>query len=54
MSDDLGGSCENFSNSLWLYVVTDETLIVETAVWPTPFLINVFTALKGSVLIFYW
>ena len=28
--------------------VTDETLIVETAVWPIPFLINVFTALKGS------
>ena len=32
--------------------VTDETLIVETAVWHIPFLINVFTALKGSVLIF--
>ena len=26
--------------------VTDETLIVETAVWPIPSLINVFTALK--------
>ena len=29
-------------------MVTDETLIVETAVWPIPFLISVFTALKGS------
>ena len=28
--------------------LSDETLIVETAVWPVPFLINVFTALKGS------
>ena len=28
--------------------VTDETLIGETAVWPIPFLTNVFTALKGS------
>ena len=28
--------------------VTDETSIVETAVWPIPFLINVFAALKGS------
>ena len=28
--------------------VTDETSIVETAVWPITFLINVFTALKGS------
>ena len=27
---------------------TDETLIVETAVWPIPFLINMFTALKRS------
>ena len=25
-----------------------ETLIVETAAWPNPFLFNVFTALKGS------
>ena len=26
----------------------DETSIVETAIWPITFLINVFTALKGS------
>ena len=35
--------------------VTDETLIVETAAWPIPFLINVLAALKGSqVLIFIY
>ena len=28
--------------------VSDETVIVETAVWPILFLISVFTALKGS------
>ena len=28
------------------------TLIVETAVWPIPFLINVFTALEGSQVFF--
>ena len=33
-----------------IYRVTDETLIVETAVWPIPFLINVPTPLKGSQL----
>ena len=33
-------------------MVTDETLIVETAVWPIPFLINVFTALKESQFYF--
>ena len=32
--------------------VTDETLIVETAVWHIPFFINVFTALKGSQFYF--
>ena len=31
--------------SMW---VTAETLIVETEVWPMPFLINMFAALKGS------
>ena len=31
---------------------TDETLIVETAVWPISFLINVFTVLKGSQFLF--
>ena len=30
-----------------------QTLIVETAVWPIPFLINMFTALKGSHFYFY-
>ena len=33
-----------------IFRVTDENLIVETAVWPIPFLINVFAALKGSQL----
>ena len=31
-----------------MYRVTDEALIVETAVWPSFFLMNVFFALKGS------
>ena len=47
---------QNFSNSLWLHVakskgVTAETLIVETEVWPMPFLINMFAALKGFKII---
>ena len=31
---------------------TDQVSIVETAVWPITFLINVFTALKGSQFYF--
>ena len=30
--------------------VTDEALIAETKVWPNSFLMNVFFALKGSIL----
>ena len=36
-----------------IYRVTDESLVAKTAVWPTPFLINIFTALKGSQFYFY-
>ena len=44
----------NYNNSLWLHVakfrVTEEASVAETAVWPITFLVNMFTALKGSVL----
>ena len=30
-----------------------EKSVAETAVWPIPFLINMFTALKGSQFYFY-
>ena len=40
----------NFMSQFYLrfvFKMVDETLIVEIAVWPMPFLINVFIALKG-------
>ena len=46
-----------FSNSLWLHFAkskgSEEALVAETMVWPTPFLINMLTALKGSLFYFY-
>ena len=36
-----------------IYRVTEEALVAETAVWPIPFLINVYTALKGSLFYDY-
>ena len=45
---------QNYYIALWLHVaefrVTEEASVAETAVWPITFLVNVFTALKGSVL----
>ena len=45
---------QNYNNSLWLHVakfrVTEEASVAETAVWPITFLVDMFTALKGSVL----
>ena len=35
-------------------IVIEEALVVETAVWSIPFLINAFTALKGSRFSFYF
>ena len=40
---------QNYSNPLWLHVAKSAGL-AETAVWPIPFLINMFAALKGSQL----
>ena len=37
-----------------IYRVTDEALIAETMVWPNFFLMNVFFALKGSKLFYYY
>ena len=34
--------------------VTEEALVAETAVWPMPFLINMFTALIGSRFYFIY
>ena len=49
---------QNYSISLWLHIakstrVTEEVPVAETAVWPIPFLINMFTALKGSQFYLY-
>ena len=43
----------NYSNSLWFYRVTEEAYVAETTVWHITFLINMFTALKGSQFKFY-
>ena len=37
-----------------IYRVTDEAVIAETVVWPNFFLMNVFFALKGSKLFYYY
>ena len=34
-------------------MATEEALVVETAVWPIPFLINMFTAPVGPQFYFY-
>ena len=47
---------QNYSNSLWLHVAKIYRVIgvlAETVVWPILFLINMFTALKGSQFYFY-
>ena len=33
---------------IWLSLVTEENVSFETTVWPTLFLFNVFTAVKGT------
>ena len=45
---------QNCSNSLWLLVAKEVALVAETAVWPIPVLINIFTAIKGSQFYFYF
>ena len=47
---------QNYSNSLWLHVAKTYRVIevlAETVVWPILFLINMFTALKGSQFYIY-
>ena len=37
-----------------IYGITEEAQVAESAIWPNPFLINMFTALKGYQFHFYY
>ena len=37
-----------------IFRVTEEAQVAETAAWPIPFLIDMFTAHKGSKFYFYF